>query len=177
MSGMAQHQAPNDGATVEWYTPPAIFDALRLSFDLDPCAPPLPAADWIPAARRYTARDDGLTQPWAGRVWLNPPYGRDAAAWMDRLAAHGDGIALVFARTDTAWWHRVAPRADLICFIAGRIAFIDPTGYQDRRRNAGAPSALLAFGAACADAVQSSKLGLSYVPAPSVGDGEREEDR
>lgn len=52
----------------EWYTPPEVFSALGLTFDLDPCAPPLPAASWIPAARRYTLPVDGLAEPWEGRI-------------------------------------------------------------------------------------------------------------
>jgi hypothetical protein len=67
------YQAPV-GATVEWYTPPEVFERLGLTFDLDPCAPAI-GAEWIPAAKRYAieAGDNGLWLPWIGRVWLNPP--------------------------------------------------------------------------------------------------------
>ncbi len=95
---MGGHARGYEGRTVEWYTPPGIFEALGLKFDLDPCAPAC-GLPWIPAARFYSLPDDGLVKPWEGRVWVNPPYGPHAAKWMRRLAAHGDGIALVFART------------------------------------------------------------------------------
>ena len=60
-----------DNASVDWYTPPWVFQRLGLDFDLDPCQPP-DGIEWIPAKRRYSIHDDGLTSPWAGRVWLNP---------------------------------------------------------------------------------------------------------
>ena len=84
--------------TDEWLTPPEILAALG-PFDLDPCTPD--AMPWQTAAARYTKRDDGLAQPWRGRVWLNPPFGREAVRWLRKLAAHGDGVALVPARTET----------------------------------------------------------------------------
>jgi hypothetical protein len=72
----------------EWLTPPEIVRALG-PFDLDPCAPIV--RPWDTAAQHYTIQDNGLNQPWAGRVWLNPPYGREAIHWMARLAEHGNG--------------------------------------------------------------------------------------
>src|SRR4051812_22584031 len=88
------------GETVEWYTPPWVFEAIGLRFDLDPASPPggLP---WVPAEHHYSDQDDGLAQPWYGRVWLNPPYGPGIGQWMSKLADHGNGIALVFNRSDT----------------------------------------------------------------------------
>jgi hypothetical protein len=164
--GMGSHTRPNDGETVEWYTPPGVFAALGLEFDLDPCAPPggLP---WIPAARSYCVADDGLTQPWDGRVWMNPPYGRSTAAWMRRLAEHGDGIALVFARTETEWWHEAVPCATVVCFIAGRLTFVASDGLPGTS-NAGAPSALIAYGADCAEAVATCGLGMTFALSAPV---------
>lgn len=162
--GMGGHHKAR-GATDEWYTPPEIFTALGLEFDLDPCAPPggLP---WIPARRFYSIKDDGLHQPWTGRVWLNPPYGPRTAAWMRRLAAHGNGVGLAFARTDTAWFHAIAPTASVICFIAGRLNFIpsDPGNIAADRpnTNAGAPSMLVAYGDECGEAVAGCGLGMTF---------------
>jgi hypothetical protein len=75
--GLSGHQSAkmkND----EWLTPPEILRALG-PFDLDPCAPI--ARPWETAAAHYTAEDDGLSKPWAGRVWCNPPFGREAVKW------------------------------------------------------------------------------------------------
>jgi hypothetical protein len=153
--------SPNEGATCEWYTPPEVFEGIGLEFDLDPCAPPLPKADWIPAKRRYALPDEGLALPWDGRVWLNPPYGREAGGWVEKLAAHGNGIALVFSRTDVKWWHAAAPSATAVCFIRGRLTFIPGEG-QSAPGNSGGPSALLAYGEACAEAIASYGKGLTY---------------
>ena len=148
--------------SVEWYTPPHIFAALGISFDLDPCAP-VGGVPWIPAAAHYSREDDGLKRPWDGRVWLNPPYGREAALWVDRLVQHGDGIALVFSRTDAAWFQRAAAAADAVCFIAGRLSFVAGTLLQQQRgHNAAAGSVLLAFGRGNAGALRRCGLGLVY---------------
>lgn len=63
--GLTHESARN--ATVEWYTPPAIFEALGMGFDLDPCHPEGDRPPWLPAAKVYTKQDDGLAQPW--EVW------------------------------------------------------------------------------------------------------------
>src|SRR5688572_32070680 len=75
----------------DWLTPPWLLDRLG-SFDLDPCASV--SQPWPTARRHYTVVDDGLVREWSGRVFMNPPYGRDLGRWMRRLAGHGDGVAL-----------------------------------------------------------------------------------
>lgn len=92
---------PVKGKSVEWYTQPWVFEELGLSFDLDP-ASPVDAETFVPARTRYTRLNDGLSRPWFGRVWPNPPYGPDTDFWMRRMIAHGNGVALVFSRTDAA---------------------------------------------------------------------------
>lgn len=161
-SGLGSHQA-TVGDSVEWYTPAGIFLALGLVFDLDVCAPPggLP---WIPAARFYCEADDGLTQPWDGLVWMNPPYGRHIGAWMRRLAAHGNGMALVPGRTDTEWYHDTAPSALAKCELNGRVTFVD-SEQRPGKFNSGAPSIMLAYGETCAAALDACGLGL-VVPMP-----------
>lgn len=139
----------------EWLTPPDVLRALG-PFDLDPCAPV--ARPWPMAAAHYTLHDDGLRQPWQGRVWCNPPYGRETGAWLERLATHGDGIALIFARTETEMFHAwVWERADAVLFLRGRLHF----HHVDGRRadaNGGAPSCLVAYGARNVRALEESGL-------------------
>lgn len=136
------HQSARMGSD-EWLTPPEILEALG-SFDLDPCSPI--NRPWPTAAQHYTIEDDGLSKPWVGRVWLNPPYGAEAVRWLKRLADHGNGIALIFARTETeAFFSQVWERADGLLFIRGRLHF----HYVDGRRaraNGGALSVLIAYG-------------------------------
>jgi hypothetical protein len=148
--------------SVEWFTPPHVFEALGLTFDLDPCAPE-GGVPWIPATAHYSKADDGLVRPWWGRVWMNPPYGREAALWVDKLVEHGDGLALVFARSDAAWFQRAARAADALCLVAGRLSFVPGLeGQMERGHNAAAASAMLAFGDPCAGALRRSGLGLVY---------------
>jgi hypothetical protein len=95
-------------------------------------------------------------------VWLNPPYGTTNHAWVDRLAAHGDGIALVFARTDSRWWHRAVSGSHAVCFLRQRLVFVDRLG-NPASNNGGAPSTLIAFGSECALALSRSGLGLTWM--------------
>ena len=145
--------------SVEWYTPPYIFDALNILFDLDPCSPKQGGV--VPARHKFSLPEqDGLVEPWFGRVWLNPPYGKETGVWLRKLAAHGDGIALVFARTGTRWFQEVAAQASQICFISGRVKFISgATG--ELGASPGADSMLLAFGDDCAKFVARSGLGVT----------------
>ena len=127
----------------EWLTPPYIIDALG-DFDVDPCSPV--KRPWDTANYHYDINDDGLHHPWPGRVWLNPPYGLEAARWLDRLAQHGNGIALIFARTETKmFFDHVWRRADAVLFIEGRLHFHHVDGTR-AAANAGAPSCLVAYG-------------------------------
>lgn len=112
----------------EWYTPKWVIDALG-PFDLDPCSPAERPFDT--AAVHWTKSQDGLLMPWGiGRVWLNPPYSKDLLrAFVERLAAHGNGIALLKNRTDNVLFHEVIfPKADSMLFVRKRIQFLTPDG-------------------------------------------------
>lgn len=141
---MGSHQSARM-ATATWLTPPHIIDALG-TFDLDPCAAPEPRP-WSTASEHYALpQQDGLALPWHGRVWLNPPYSREAVVWLERLADHGTGTALVFARTETSWFvEQVWKRASLLLFLAGRVHFHHADGTR-APANSGAPSVLAAYG-------------------------------
>lgn len=143
MSAFAYESAIR-GETDEWYTPPEIFEALGETFDLDPCSPEAGPVPWVPARRFLSPIDNGLWHPWDGFVWMNPPYGTQTGDWVERLAAHGAGIALVFARTDTRWFHDAARTTTAMLFLEGRIRFIRPDG--TRGDAPGAPSVLVGFG-------------------------------
>lgn len=157
---MGSHHSTANGSNV-WLTPPGIVAALG-EFDLDPCAAnPRP---WDTATRHVAPPDDGLSAPWHGRVWLNPPY-TDAERWMDKLAAHGRGTALVFARTETRWFvSQVWDRATAVLFLHGRLHFHLPDGSR-ASGNAGAPSCLVAYGQYDAERLAACGLRGSFVPA------------
>lgn len=141
----------------EWLTPPSILSALG-EFDLDPCSPI--NRPWDTAKHHYNINDSGLHHPWNGRVWCNPPYGLEAAQWLDRLAQHGNGIALIFARTETRmFFDHVWRRADAVLFIEGRLHFHHVDGTR-AKANSGAPSCLVAYGENNVRALECSGLGV-----------------
>lgn len=78
---------------------------------------------------------------------------------MGNSPSHGDGVSLTFTRTDTPWWQSAVDRAELVCFIAGRLEFVPGDPEFRRRSRSGAPSCLLAFGEVCAAAVERAELG------------------
>jgi hypothetical protein len=139
----------------EWLTPPNIILALG-EFDLDPCAPII--RPWDTAIQHYTIEDNGLIKEWFGRVWCNPPYGNEMGKWLQRMAQHGDGIALLFARTDTGIFFRhIWPVASGIMFLRGRLVFHHVDGSKPTN-GAGAPSCLIAYGERNAEALRDSGL-------------------
>lgn len=147
--------------TVDWYTPEWIFDQLGLEFDLDPCSPK-GGVPWIPAAKHYSLPDDGLALPWKGRIWCNPPYGKYTGAWLAKMNEHRNGVALVFARTDTAWFHESVVFSDAILFLRRCIAFVDGLG-KTGGGGAGAGSMLIAWGDDCAEALKDMSEGHYFV--------------
>ena len=147
-----------EGVTTDsWITPRWLIERLA-PFDLDPCAcNPQP---WPTATRMVTESQDGLLMQWTGFVWCNPPYGNSLSVWLNRMALHGNGIALTFARTDTRSFHRdVWPFASALLFLRGRLTFCQPDGSSaPLGHNSGGPSVLIGYGAeaarrlrACAD--------------------------
>ena len=66
---------------------------MGLQFDLDVASPP-GGISWIPAKRYFTQFDDGLSQEWLGRVWMNPPFKR-LTPWVENFIKHGNGVALL----------------------------------------------------------------------------------
>lgn len=154
---MAEHE-PCIGASDDWYTPPEIFRALGLVFDLDPCSPG--PSHWVPARKIYTKADDGLAQPWDGLVFMNPPFGgrNGHVPWLEKFLVHANGIAVVRAYTSSEWFHRHAVRAQTMLFPRGKTKFIRPDGSIGRAPGHGV--VLLGMGDIANGALRRSKLGL-----------------
>jgi hypothetical protein len=149
--------------TCIWLTPPPVLRALG-PFDLDPCACSEPRP-WATAAHHFTAEDNGLDREWFGRVWLNPPYGgpKILRPWLDRMAEHNHGTAIIFARTETdAFFECGWARATAALFLRGRLVFHRPDGVA-AEHNGGAPSVLLAYGDADAERLANSGLSGAFV--------------
>jgi len=165
---MSGHQSAKM-KTADWLTPPEWISALG-PFDLDPACPPTPMP-WSTARCMYFGAG-GLEKTWYGRVWLNPPFGQQAAMWLRKLAQHGNGIGLIPARTETAMFYEsVWPYADSVCFVRGRPHFHYPDG-ERAPFNSGAPIALVAYGAENTEALIRSKLGIVLIVKPCIGDGD-----
>lgn len=186
--GLSGHQSARMKSDT-WLTPPEWIEKLG-PFDLDPCCPP--NMPWKTAWRHFVRPEDcgicdgtgsvqlgaspssctfcdGLKQPWRGRVWLNPPFGTQAAEWLQKLAHHGNGIALIPARTETAMFYRhVWGMADTVCFVKGRPHFHFANG-ERAPFNSGAPIALVAYGNLNSQSLYRARLGI-LVDACGVDD-------
>ena len=137
MSFTATDPQSHKGKTDSWLTPLPLIRSLG-EFHLDPCG--WPGHDT--AKQVVTLPTDGLKLEWFGRVWLNPPYGKEAVHWLRKLQNHGDGIALVFNRLDTKW---LAPFClDGFFAINGRVKFIPTNGQNASQPGTG--SILIPFG-------------------------------
>lgn len=111
--------------THEWETPQFLFDGLNaeFGFEIDVCATTMNAKCKL----FFTQDIDGLTQTWAGVCWMNPPYGRDIAQWVEKAyessRAGATVVCLLPTRTCTKWWHNYVMRASEIRFVKGRLKF------------------------------------------------------
>lgn len=113
--------------TDDWATPIDFYRQLdhEFGFALDPCA-----SEGNAKCRRYfTVEVDGLAQDWSpGPVFMNPPYGREIARWVEKAWLESQRgvlvVGLLPARTDADWWHRCVISADAeVRFIRGRLKF------------------------------------------------------
>jgi phage N-6-adenine-methyltransferase len=133
----------------EWTTPQRFFDALdaEFGFTLDAAA----SAENAKCATYYCGEwgRDGLTQPWDGVVWCNPPYGREIGRWVEkgyREAQRGATVVMLIpARTETAYWHDYVMRADEIRLVRGRLRFGGGGKRSAKSHNAPFPSAVVVF--------------------------------
>lgn len=169
MKGIGGHHSARMGKD-EWLTPRDILEALG-PFDLDPCAPVEPP--WPIATTTYNMLDDGLRRPWSGFVWCNPPYGQETGRWLNKMGAHGNGIALVFARTETEMFFESVWRgATSMLFLEGRLYFHHVDGTRSHT-NSGGPSLLLGFGPEADRRLASSGLSGAFISGWDVIRGKR----
>lgn len=156
---MAEHEN-STGASDDWYTPPEIFRALDLIFDLDPCSPG--PGHWVPAEKIYTKADDGLVKPWRGCVFMNPPFGgrNGHVPWLLKFFEHSNGIAIVRSYTSAGWWHDHMYKADALLWPRGKTKFIRPDGSIGRAPGHGV--VLVGMGDVACRALRRSDLGMFW---------------
>jgi ParB family chromosome partitioning protein len=121
----------------DWYTPAVYLDAARAvlgAIDLDPASSDA-AQQMVQAGTYFTKENDGLKQPWAGRLWMNPPYAQPfVTQFTEKLAEHfkaGDvsaAVVLVNNATETQWFQTLASEASAVCFLVRRVRFLDADG-------------------------------------------------
>ncbi len=116
---------------VEHYTPRKIWEpAIRVMGEID-CDPASDLNKNVPARVHYTTKENGLIQPWRGRVWLNPPFGRDVWKWFDKLRGEylsgntQEAIVLWKTASETRGWRILTEICDTICLPRRRIFFIN----------------------------------------------------
>jgi hypothetical protein len=157
---MKAHQS-TVGLNNEWLTPREIIEALG-SFDLDPCAPI--ERPWPTAINHFTITDDGLSQLWFGRVWLNPPFNRyERGEWMRRMAEHNNGIMLIPAACETKAFQRwVFNKCSGLLMLNHRPHFHHVDGTR-AYANSGCTICLVAYGDYNFRILKESELGTPLV--------------
>lgn len=150
MSFVSTDPQSHEGLTNTWLTPMWLINSLG-EFDLDPCG----YQGHQTAKKLICLPENGLTSDWEGRVWLNPPYGKNVEYWLMKLENHGNGIALIFGRLETKWLQPFLKRNGFF-ILEGRISFI-PT-IDIKSHNAGSSSILIPFGRKNIGAILSSDL-------------------
>ncbi len=112
---------------VDWETPWGLFAELHkeFGFTLDVCA----QEHNTKLGNYFSPDDDGLSQDWSGNTcWMNPPYGREIAKWVEK--AHSEAqkgttvVALLPSRTDTKWFHDFIYKQAEVRFLKGRVRFV-----------------------------------------------------
>jgi len=148
-----------ENTSVDWLTPPDLVKKLG-EFDLDPCTPIYPP--FTHAKVNYSILENGLKQEWIGRVFMNPPYGKGMDLWIEKLKLHNNGIALIFARTETkCFFKHIWDDAEAVLFVKGRIKFYNLDGEQ--KGTPGAPSIFIAYGKENANLLESAKIEGKFI--------------
>jgi hypothetical protein len=136
----------------DWPTPAYVFDPLdtEFGFDLDVCAtaentkcvkyfPPTSLCSVckgngvVPTGSELDQCPfcNGLKQNWTGNCWMNPPYGKQISAWVEKawkssLNGKARVVCLLPARSNNEWWKYVIQGE--VRFIRKKLQFEGATG-------------------------------------------------
>jgi len=128
------HVTQNSGNN-EWYTPGKFIQAAKKvmgRIDLDPASSETANA-LIGATKFYTQDNDGLTKKWHGCIWMNPPYEKSLIPrfvnkLIEELPNIEQAVVLVNNATETAWFQQLLNAANIVCFMRGRVKFLNEDG-------------------------------------------------
>src|SRR5574341_2359160 len=144
VKGQVVRDWSNDILTPEWILELARQVLRRI--DLDPCGHP---EDIVKARKRILLPEDGLSFPWRGGVWVNPPFGRGVEKWWHKAWVSSKPgarvLMIVPVWTDSVAWQFYGTRSDAICFLRGRVSFLYPKGTEKLGNNAANSHAIVAF--------------------------------
>lgn len=134
----ANHQSENT-----WFTPKEFLEKLGM-FDLDPCTMSFRPFDIANKSYCFDLGQDGLTLPWEGHVWLNPPYGKELGPFVDKFIQHRYGIMLIFARMGSEHIQKLIKEGAYLYCLRNRVTFIDKNLIK-AKSNSGCDSCLVFF--------------------------------
>lgn len=134
----------------EWYTPQYLLQRVYKVFpvSLDPCSNDKKTV-W--AETHYTKEDNGLSLPWGGNIYMNPPYGREISKWVTKFLAEWNSgsvqnaILLMPVKTETRWWYELSEHLTCWCAIYGRIKFVSPVSGKQTTNFGTFASAMILF--------------------------------
>lgn len=127
-----------------WFTPKIFFELLG-PFDLDPCTMSFAPFKTATISVCRDLGQCGLEYNWEGRVWLNPPYGKEITPFLDKFKAHKKGICLIFARMGSEQIQNLLNHGAYLYCLRNRIAFINKEGISST--NAGCDSCFIFYDA------------------------------
>lgn len=139
--------------TDDYYTPKWIFDALKLTFDIDVACPPNGPKN-TPCKSYFTPSHDGLSQIWRGLIFMNPPFS-NTTPWVKRFIEHANGIALL-PDLNRPWRNDLFDTADGIIALDARLKFDVP---DQRRPDIRHSCCLYSYGSLATTALQNANIG------------------
>ncbi len=128
-------------------TPPSLYARACMKYDIYPSLDVCATQENAKCKKFFTEKQDSLMYDWKETFFMNPPYSKVdkfmKKAYYQHLKHGIDGLILVFAKTDTKWWHSFVEDKAEIHFIKGRIKFFKD-GYETRN-SAPYPSCFLIY--------------------------------
>jgi hypothetical protein len=131
------HQSENT-----WFTPKHFIDLLG-PFDLDPCTVSYRPFDTAINHIEYDKGQCGIETEWKGKVWLNPPYGKEISPFINKFIEHKDGVMLIFARMGNIDVQKLIQAGAYLYMLRKRVCFYNKNGIKVT--NAGTDSMLVFF--------------------------------